>query len=162
MRREFSLILVGTYSVTVTSLIAALIATAVQSPSGLTLSGLLVGAGFLLPVKFFYLNYENIYSQTCEKVREEKYRWSVTSVLFLMSWISFTEGLIFPGSNLLNLSFHGSAQIFLPVREQFYSLGGNAIANLGFDLGRWLLQIIYIYLITALGIELSSKVKRIN
>jgi len=162
MKRELSLILAGTYSVAVTSLVAALTATAVQDPSALTFSGLLVGAGFLLPVKFFYLNYENIYGQSREKIKEEKYTWSITSALFLLSWISFTKGLVFPGSNILNLSFHASAQIFLPVTQQYQTLGGDSLGNLSFNLGRWLLQIMYLYLTTGLVIDVSSRVRKIN
>lgn len=106
-------------------------------------------SGFLLPVKYFYENFGDLEEKITEKTREEKAEIAVTAILFLLSWVNFTSGAVFPLSGILNLSFHASAQIFLPARTLFSGLHPE-LGTFFFNLGRWLLQLMYIYLVTGL------------
>jgi hypothetical protein len=141
------------YSWTVSALLAALIYEIFVRPSLLTGAGVLVTSGFLLPVKYSYENFGELEEKVTEKVGEKKVEIAVTAVLFLLSWVSFTRGVVFPLSGTLNLSFHASAQIFLPARTLFSGLHPG-LGNFFFNLGRWLLQLMYIYLVTGLVSDL--------
>lgn len=131
----------------------------VSRPSFLTGAGILVTSGFLLPVKYFYENFGELEEKVVEKLRENRSESVVTVALFLMSWVSFTEGVVFPFSGILNLSFHASAQIFLPVRTLFSGFS-TEIGVFLFNLGRWMLQLMYIYLVVGLISDLIENFRR--
>lgn len=156
-KKQITQVLAAVYSWAVTGLFAGLATAAIHEPSMLTFIGLLVGSGFMLPVKFFYGNFDNLYEKMRSQIIEERYTVAFTSVLFLLSYFSFTQGLVFPGSGVLNLSFHASAQIFMPVQNLFYSVSGEFLGPLSFNLGRWLLQLMYLYLVIGLIVDMTHK-----
>lgn len=159
MKNEIIILLAGTYSLIVTVLFSALVVAAIREPTILTLTGILVGSGFFLPVKFFYENFEDLYENVHDQIMGEKYTIGLSSVLFVISWIGFTRGIVYPGSNILNLSFHASAQIFFPVQSLIYTSAGQTLADISFDLSRWLLQFMYIYLVTGLIVDVLNKIR---
>jgi len=115
--------------------------------------GILIGLSMAWPVKLFYQNFENLDGFMLERVRDESHRIALSFVLFGISSYSFVYGVNVPVVSLLNFSFHASSQIFFPVKIFYQLVGSELLANLSFQLGRWYLHFIVVYLVSGFVVE---------
>lgn len=134
-----------------------LLAQLVQSPNLLTATGAVVGIGFLIPIKFFYRNMDELSSTFIDLFEQKKIQIEIGTMIFLLGSFSFLYGLDFPGSSLINLSFHSSAQLFFPVKVLYSEIVGLKASFLIFSFGRWYLHLIWSYLIADLGYSAVSE-----
>lgn len=127
-----------------------------------SLLGLLISLGISFPVKTIYENIDDLNTKFQEFLKENLGRVLVSVVAFIATASAFVYGFSFPGSNLLNLSFHTSSQAFFPVKNSYSGLAGEKLAGLVFNYGRFYLHFIWIYLLSGLLIDGIEKLSGEN
>ncbi len=136
--------------------LAALTVNVFESPSIISLIGVLTGFAMFLPMKFIYRNLGSLEEELNKFFLEKRRKFYAVTPVFLLTAASFIYGIQFPLSGLLNLSFSASSQIFFPVKI-IYDQVSTGIADLVFQYGRWYLHFLWIYLITSLSADTYRK-----
>lgn len=145
------------YSWILVLLIVGLGLNLIQNPSATSFLGFTVGIGLAYPLKYVYQNLDSLPRQLNQSYSSTKYVLLISSALALVAYLSFSSSRVFPLSNILNLSFKTSIQLFLPLKI-IYSCIDPILGNFMFEFSRLYLHVIWIYLLTATASNLISKI----
>lgn len=153
MKVEETAVLTGTilYAWINILLVSALAFRLIESFSLLTATGFLIGIGMAWPLKKAFSQIDSLSETLAKFFRQNRSELYLTSSVFVISSVSFVFGYGFPGSNVLNLSFHASSQIFFPIKILYADLLGQSIASLLFQYSRWYLHFMWLYLVIGLS-----------
>lgn len=132
----------------------------IESFSFITVTGFLIGTGMAWPLKKAFSQIDSLNQTVLRFFRQNCSELFLTSSVFVISSISFVFGYGFPGSNILNISFHASSQIFFPIKILYADLLGRSIASFLFQYSRWYLHFMWLYLVIGLSYRwVSSRFK---
>jgi len=116
-----------------------------RQTSILNIAGLIVILLLSKPLKWIYLNAENLEEKTSEFFTENQRTIILTSVVFSLSKASFTLGLSNQVLDLVNLSFSASARIFSQL--QYFNPPLTLIGELAHQFARTYMHLAWIYIL---------------
>jgi len=127
-----------------------------RQTSILNIVGLIVVLLLSKPLKWIYLNAEEIEEKTSEFFTENKNTIILTSVVFTLSTASFTLGLSNQILDLVNISFSASARIFSQL--QYFNPPLTLIGELVYQFARTYMHLAWIYVLTDSMIQTVSRI----